>query len=42
MFYVASIIVSLVSIHVPLTDVSGGDLVNVPGPGCHLGLKLLI
>jgi len=24
-----------------MTDVSGGDLVNLPGPDCHLGLKLL-
>ena len=25
----------------PLTNVNGGDLVNVRGTDCHLGLKLL-
>jgi len=31
---------SFVNLRLPLTDVSGGGLVIVPGPGCRLGLEM--
>ena len=32
--------ISLVALHLPPTDVSGGGLVSAPGPGCHVGFKI--
>ena len=31
---------ALVALRLPPTGVSGSGLVNVPGPGCHVGLKI--